>query len=119
MNTAPNHNGLWRAQAAVRAYLHPRRHTALLVAIIAAFMVRPLIGDSKGNLIMISIALIVLMLVALYTVEIDELVGERACLRLLAARAVLGRPLHPDLRARPPGLQLRIGALADLGPRLQ
>jgi hypothetical protein len=80
MNAPPNHSGLWRAQAAVRAYLHPRRHTALLVAIIAAFMVRPLIGDSKGNLIMISIALIVLMLVALYTVEIDELVGERATL---------------------------------------
>jgi hypothetical protein len=50
------------------------------VVIIAAFMVRPLIGDSKGTVIMISIALVVLMLVALYTVEIDELVGERTTL---------------------------------------
>jgi hypothetical protein len=50
------------------------------VVIVAAFMVRPLIGDSKGTLIGISIALIVLMLVALYTVEVDELVGERATL---------------------------------------
>jgi hypothetical protein len=75
-----NHSGLPRTGAAIRAYLHARRHTALLVAIIAAFMVRPLIGDSSGTLIGISIALIVLMLVALYTVEVDELVGERATL---------------------------------------
>jgi hypothetical protein len=80
MNEPPNHSGLSRVRAAVRAYLHPRRHTALLVVIIAAFMVRPLIGDSKGTVIMISIALMVLMLVALYTVEIDELVGERTAL---------------------------------------
>src|SRR5262249_10894895 len=80
MNAPLNHSELSQARAAIRAYLHPRRHTALLVAIIAAFMVRPLVGDSKGTLIGISIALIVLMLVALYTVEVDELVGERAAL---------------------------------------
>jgi len=80
MNAPLNHRGLSRTRAAVGSYLHPRRHTALLVVIIAAFMVRPLLGESKGTLIGISVALIVLMLVALYTVEVDELVGERTTL---------------------------------------
>src|SRR4029077_6128266 len=101
MNAPSNHRGLSRMRAAIRAYLHPRRHTALLVVIIAAFMVRPLIGESKGTLIMISIALIVLMLVALYTVGIDELVGERAT--LLAERR----------RRRIVGWMLAIPALAE------
>ncbi len=80
VKSRPGLSEMSQALAAIRAYLHPRRHTALLVAIIAAFMVRPLIDDSRGAIIGISVALIVLMLVALYTVEIDELVGERATL---------------------------------------
>ena len=57
-----------------------RRHTALLVAIIAAFAVRPLIGDRGEGPVVFSIALLGLMLVALYTVQLDEVVGERAVL---------------------------------------
>lgn len=58
-----------------------RRHTTLLVAIVILFAVRPLIGEGQTAPIVFSAALIVLMLVALYTVQIDELVGERELLQ--------------------------------------
>jgi len=60
--------------------LAPYRHTALLVALIAAFLVRPLIGDSGAGPIMFSSAMLVLLLLSLYNIDIDELVGERVTL---------------------------------------
>jgi voltage-gated potassium channel len=60
-------------------FLH-RRHTALLVAIVVAFAVRPLIGNGQVAPIVFSVAIVLLMLVALYTVQVDELVGEREVL---------------------------------------
>jgi hypothetical protein len=57
--------------------LSARRHTALLVALIVLFAARPLIGDAGFGPIAFSIALILVMLVALYTVQVDELIGER------------------------------------------
>jgi voltage-gated potassium channel len=60
--------------------LAPHRHTALLAAIIAAFLVRPLIGDSGAGPIMFSSALLVLLLLALYNIDVDEPVGERETL---------------------------------------
>jgi hypothetical protein len=65
------------AREGLGAYFHRRRHTALLIAIVVAFAVRPLIGDAGGGPIVFSLALLALMLVALYTVRVDELVGER------------------------------------------
>jgi hypothetical protein len=47
---------------------------------VVAFAVRPLIGDAGGGPIVFSLALLALMLVALYTVRVDELVGERDAL---------------------------------------
>ena len=61
----------------VRRELLPRRHTALLAALVAAFAARPMIGDVGIAPLVFSLALIALMLVSLYTVQIDELVGER------------------------------------------
>lgn len=55
-----------------------RHHTILLAAIIAAFAVRPLIGDAGNGPILFSLALFLLLLVALYSIQVDELVGERA-----------------------------------------
>jgi len=52
----------------------------LLVAIIAAFVVRPLIGESGAGFFVFSVALVVLLLVALYNINVDELVGERGVL---------------------------------------
>jgi hypothetical protein len=52
----------------------------LLVAIIAAFLVRPLIGDSGAGPPIFSLAMLVLLLLALYNINVDELVGERETL---------------------------------------
>jgi len=64
----------------IRLRLAPRRHTVLLVAIVAAFLVRPLIGESGAGPIMFSTAMLVLLLLALYNIDVDELVGERETL---------------------------------------
>jgi Ion channel len=69
---------------AIHDYIFPRRHTTLLVAIVSAFAVRPLIGDFGIAPIVFSIALVLLMLVSLYIVQVDELVGERE--RLVAQK---------------------------------
>lgn len=74
------HSVLERLQELLRRHVLPRRHTVLLVAIIAAFTARPLIGDFGIAPIVFSLALMVLMLVSLYTIQIDELVGERETL---------------------------------------
>jgi amino acid transporter len=66
----------------LRRHFAPRRHSALLTAIVVAFAVRPLIGDSSASEGVFSAAIVVLMLVALYNINIDEMVGERN--RLLA-----------------------------------
>ncbi len=60
--------------------LAPRRHTVLLAAIIAAFFVRPFTGDSGAGPPLFSIAMMVLLLLALYNIDVDELVGERETL---------------------------------------
>ncbi len=71
---------------AVKRYFSPHRHTALLVAIIAAFAVRPLIGDVGAGPILFSIVLVMLLLVALYNINVDELIGERGRLLVQARR---------------------------------
>jgi amino acid transporter len=63
-----------------RSYLRPRRHTALLIAIITTIGVRPLIGDVGAAPFVFSIAILVLMLFSLYTIQVDDLVGEREVL---------------------------------------
>ena len=67
---------LGQVQGLLRTKLFPRRHTALLVALVVAFAARPLIGDVGIAPMVFSIALILLMLVSLYNVQVDELIGE-------------------------------------------
>ncbi len=69
-----------RLDELLRRRLLPRRHSALLAALVAAFAARPLIGDAGLAPLAFSVALILLMLVSLYTVQVDELVGERETL---------------------------------------
>ena len=69
-------------RGAIHRHFAPHRHSALLIAIIAAFAVRPLIGDTGASAALFGVALVLLLLVALYNINVDELVGERA--RLLA-----------------------------------
>ena len=75
----------------LRRHFTPHRHSALLAAIVAAFAVRPLIGDTGAGPAVFGVALVLLLLVALYNINVDELVGERG--RLLAQsrrRRILG-----------------------------
>jgi voltage-gated potassium channel len=65
---------------ALHRYLASRRHTALLMALLALFMVRPLIGDGGIATAIFSMALLILLLFALYAIQVDELVGERETL---------------------------------------
>ena len=48
----------------------------MLSAIVAFFAVRPLISDNTVADILYSLALVVLMIFALYAIQVDELVGE-------------------------------------------
>jgi voltage-gated potassium channel len=70
----------------IRRYFFPRRHSALLVAIVVAFAARPLIGDIGIGPVVFSLALMVLMLLSLYIIQVDELVGERETLLLQKRR---------------------------------
>jgi len=71
---------LGQLREAIRVYLAPRRHTVLLVALVAAFLVRPLIGDFGAGPPIFSLAMLVLLLLALYNINVDDLVGERETL---------------------------------------
>jgi hypothetical protein len=62
---------------AFRLHLVPHRHIILLVAIIAVLAIRPLIGDTGASTAVFSLSMIALLLVALYNINVDELVGER------------------------------------------
>jgi len=81
--------------AQLRAEVHrrfaPHRHSALLYALIAAFVARPLVGDTGAGFLLFSIALVLLLIVALYNINVDELVGERGLLLTQAKhRRLLG-----------------------------
>lgn len=75
----------------LRATFLRRRHTVLLAAIMVLFGVRPLLGRSNLASTAFSLALLLLMLVALFTTQVDELVGERdALLAQHRRRRVIG-----------------------------
>jgi voltage-gated potassium channel len=71
---------LEQLREALHRHLAPHKHTALLVAIVALFMVRPLIGDGGLATATFSTALLILLLFALYAIQVDELVGARETL---------------------------------------
>jgi voltage-gated potassium channel len=73
-----------RLRGAIRRHFMPRRHSALLVAIIAAFATRPLIGNNRITLIVFSLMILVLLILGLYTIQVDELIGEER--KLVAER---------------------------------
>ena len=76
---------------AIRLQFEPRRHSALLKAIIAAFAVRPMIGDSGGASVLFGVVLVSLLLIALYNINVDEFVW--ICMVL----GLLGDGRHPGL----------------------
>jgi hypothetical protein len=62
-------------------HLMPHRHTAMLFAVIAAFAVRALIGDSGVATILFFLAVVVLLIFFLYAIQSEELLGEETALR--------------------------------------
>jgi hypothetical protein len=64
----------------------PQRYSTLLVALVVTFAIRPLIGDTAASSAVFSIGLVLLLLVALYNINVDELVGERGRLLIQARR---------------------------------
>lgn len=70
-----------RPSKATRLGLIAHRHSAMLCAIVAFFAVRPLIGDGRFATALFSVALVMLMIVALYAVMFDQLVGEERTLQ--------------------------------------
>lgn len=62
---------------AIQDQFRAHRHSALLAAIVAAFVVRPLIGNGPAGYLGFSLALLLLLLIALHNIDVDELIGER------------------------------------------
>ena len=56
-------------RGAIHRHFAPHRHSALLIAIVAAFAVRPLIGDIGASTALFGVALVLLLLVALYNIK--------------------------------------------------
>lgn len=73
---------LERVRREFHRHFAPHRHSSLLAAIVVVFGVRPLIGDTGASSAIFSVAMVFLLLVALYNINVDEMVGERS--RLLA-----------------------------------
>jgi amino acid transporter len=74
----PMDNGIVdQMRGAIGNYLRPHRHTALLVAIVSLLGVRPLISSAGASNAVYSVAAMLLLVVALYTIQVDELLGDR------------------------------------------
>lgn len=96
-------------------YLAPHRHSALLAAIIAAFAVRPLIGDTGAASLLFGVALVFLLPLALYIINVDEMVGEKG--RVLAQsrrRRMIGWALATAAGAQRASILFVQSALLDL-----
>ena len=76
---------------ALHRNLAPRRHTALLIAIVTLFLVRPLIGDGGIATAAFSSVLLLVLLFALYAIQVDELVGEQETLLAQRRRRSIDR----------------------------
>jgi voltage-gated potassium channel len=103
--------------------LMARRHTGLLLAIVGLFAVRPFLGDTGTGSIAFSLAILLVLLVALLTIQVDDLVGERAALLVQRRRrTILGWVLAvPAITERvwvffaPSPRLVMVGALSWLG----
>jgi Ion channel len=71
---------LTRLREEIGSRLFPHRHTALLAALIVMFLVRPFTGDSGAGPTLTTVAMLLLLMLALYNIDVDELVGDRETL---------------------------------------
>ena len=97
----------------LRSYLFTHRHTTLLAALVTTLAVRPLVGDAGVGPLAFSFAMLALLLVALYTIQVDELVGEwTALLAERRRRSILGWTLAALATAE------RVSVIFSANPRL-
>jgi voltage-gated potassium channel len=75
---------LKQLRGAIHRYLFLHRHSALLAAVITLFAVRPLISNAGAGAAIFSLMFLAVMFMALYNINVEELVGERT--HLLAQR---------------------------------
>ena len=102
-----------RLHEAIGRKLRARRHTALLIALIALLAVRPFLGETGAATILFSSAILLVMLVALLTIQVDELVGDREA--LLAQRR---RRTFVAWAFVVPAVAERVGVVFAPNPRL-
>jgi hypothetical protein len=80
-DTTSVESGLFRQfREEIHRRLAPRRHSALLAAIIALFLVRPFTGDSGAGPPLFSLLVMILLVMALYNIDVEHLVGDRQIL---------------------------------------
>jgi ion channel len=79
---------MMRLPEAIGRDLRARRHTALLIVIVAMFAVRPFFGDTGAGAIAFSLTILLVLLVALLTIQVDDLVGEREALLVQHRRRI-------------------------------
>jgi hypothetical protein len=80
-DTTPVESGLFgQLREEIHRRLAPRRHSALLAAIIALFLVRPFTGDSGAGPPLFSLLVMILLVMALYNIDVEHLVGDRQIL---------------------------------------
>lgn len=91
-----------------------RRHSALLVAIIGLFAVRPFLGDTGAGATLFSLGIMLVLLVALLTIQVDDLVGDREA--LLAQRR---RRIFVGWALAVPAIAERLWMLLSPNPRLE
>ena len=102
-----------RLKEAIGRELRTRRHTALLLAIVALLAVRPFLGDAGAASVVFNLAAFLTLLVALLTIQVDELVGEREALLVQQRkRAFVGWALGV------PALAVRLWLFIAPDPRL-
>ena len=71
---------LMRLLESIRRKVVARRHTTLLLALAAMFAARPLISDAETGVVVFSLAALLVLLAALFTIRVDDLTGKRETL---------------------------------------
>jgi amino acid transporter len=76
----PSDGGIVEMRRAIGSRFLLHRHTALLVALVALLGVRPTISDTGAGNATYSVVVMLVLMVAVYTIQVDELVGDRELL---------------------------------------
>jgi amino acid transporter len=88
---AKNHSIGDQLRGVIRKEFLPRRHSTLLVMIITLLGVRPLVGATGAGPALYSVVIMLVLMVALYTIQVDELLGDReVLLKQRKTRATVG-----------------------------